>query len=191
MFYKAELQFLRSVFKKCHIITFTFDVDDVPYEMIDTGTLDLFGIEPDFEKERSRILGIVEENTIFECTDFLGRSYMFMLLPETEKEVLLIGPYVSEVPKRKEIIEKAEKLEIPPSRFREFESYCTSIPHLPENSQLFAFLDSFGELIWGGSDRFAFKKIKNSDIEQASFAPNIKKDSGEAEKNSWNIKMIE
>ena len=84
MFYKAELQFLRSVFKKCHIRTFTFDVDEVPYEMIDTGAFDIFGIGVDFEKERKRILGVAEENTIFEYTDFFGRSYMFMLLPETE-----------------------------------------------------------------------------------------------------------
>ena len=191
MFYKAELQFLRSVFKKCHIRTFTFDVDEVPYEMIDIGAFDIFGIGMDFEKERKRILGIAEENTIFEYTDFFGRSYMFMLLPETEKEVLLIGPYVSEVPARKEIMEKAEKLEIPPSKFREFENYCSSIPCLPENSQLFAFLDSFGELIWGGSENFSFRKISNTDIEQASFAPSIKKDPTESEKNSWNIKMIE
>ncbi len=191
MFYKAELQFLRSVFKKCHIRTFTFNVDEVPYEMIDTVAFDIFGIGMDFEKERKRILGVAKENTIFEYTDFFGRSYMFMLLPETEKEVLLIGPYVSEVPSRKEIMEKAEKLEISPSRFREFENYCSSIPHLPENSQLFAFLDSFGELIWDGSENFGFKKISNTDIEQASFAPAIKKDPTESEKNSWNIKMIE
>lgn len=191
MFYKAELQFLRSVFKKCHIRTFTFNIGEVPYEMIDTGVFDVFGISADFEKERKRILGIAEENTIFEYTDFLGRSYMFMLLPETEKEVLLIGPYVSEVPARKEIIEKAEKIEVPPSRFREFENYYSSVPHLPENSRLFAFLDSFGELIWGGSDRFCFKKISDTDIEQASFAPVIKKDPSEAERISWNINIIE
>ncbi|MBR5872771.1 MAG: helix-turn-helix transcriptional regulator [Oscillospiraceae bacterium] len=191
MFYKAELQFLRSVFKKCHIRTFTFNVDEVPYEMIDTGAFDVFGISADFEKERERVFQIVEKNTIFEYTDFFGRSYMFMLLPETEKEVLLIGPYVSEIPTRKEIIERAEKLKISPSHFHEFENYCSSIPHLPENSQLFAFLDSFGELIWNGSENFSFKKISNTDIEQASFAPSIKKDTAEAEKNSWNIKMIE
>ena len=191
MFYKAELQFLRSVFKKCHIRTFTFNVDEIPYEMIDTGAFDVFGIRMDFEKERTRILGIAKENTIFEYTDLFGRSYMFMLLPETEKEVLLIGPYVSEIPSRKEIMEKSEKLEISPSRFREFENYYSSIPHLPENSQLFAFLDSFGELIWNGSENFSFKKISETYIEQASFAPVIKKDNAESEKNSWNIKMIE
>ncbi len=191
MFYKAELQFLRSVFKKCHIKTFTFGINEVPYEMIDKGAFDIFGIKADFENERERIIGFVEENTIFEYTDFFGQTYMFMILPETEKEILLIGPYVSEVLTRKEIIEKAEKLEIPPSLFNEFESHCSSVPNLPENSHLFVLLDSFGELIWGGSDRFVFKKISSADIEQASFAPVIKKTSGEAEKNSWNIQMIE
>ncbi len=191
MFYKAELQFLRAVFKKCHIKTFTFSMDDVPYEMIDIRAFNIFGIEANFEKERERIVSSVEENTIFEYTDFFGHSYMFMILPETEKEILLIGPYISEVPTRKEIMEKAEKLEIAPSLYREFESYCSSVPNLPENSHLFAFLDSFGELIWGGGDRFGFKKISKTNIEQASFAPTIKKDPAEAEKNLWNVRMIE
>ena len=191
MFYKAELQFLRSVFKKCHIKTFTFNADEIPYEMIDVEFYKIFGIKVDFEKEQVRLLSFIEDNTIFEYCDFLGRSYMFMHLPETEKEVLLIGPYVAEVPTRKEIMEKAEKLEISPSNFREFENYYSSVPYLPENSQIFVFLDSFGELIWGGSDKFVFKKISNRDLEQASFAPTIKKDPTDPEKNAWNIKMIE
>ena len=112
MFYKAELQFIRSVFKKCHIRTFTFNIDEIPYEMLDTGITGVLNIYIDFEKERKRLLDSVEKNTIFEYTDIFGCSYMFMLLPETEKEIFLIGPYVSELPERKDIMEIAEKLNL-------------------------------------------------------------------------------
>ncbi|MBR5310981.1 MAG: AraC family transcriptional regulator [Oscillospiraceae bacterium] len=191
MFYKAELQFIRSVFKKCHIRTFTFNIDEIPYEMLDTGITGVLNIYIDFEKERKRLLDSVEKNTIFEYTDIFGCSYMFMLLPETEKEIFLIGPYVSELPERKDIMEIAEKLNITPTHLRELEQFYSSVPVLPESSHLFALLDSFGGLIWDGSENFEFRKISRENIEQASFAPVIKKDVSDAEKSAWNIQMIE
>ena len=51
-------------------------------------------------------------------------------------------------------MEKAEKLEIPPSKFREFENYCSSIPCLPENSQLFAVFDGLGGEVFGEKASF-------------------------------------
>ena len=191
MFYEAELDFLRAVFTKCHIRTFVFDYDNVPYDEIDTGFRKFLNISVDFEKEHKNILSSVEKNTIFELKDVFDCSYMFMLLPETEKTVLLIGPYTSEVPSRKQILEKAEALGISPSFFKDFENFYIGIPHLPENSHLFALLDSFGELIWGGSDNFVFRELNNKNLEQASFAPVIKKDAVDSEKSSWNVQMIE
>ncbi|MBQ2794733.1 MAG: helix-turn-helix transcriptional regulator [Oscillospiraceae bacterium] len=191
MFYEAELRFLRSVFKKCHIKTLLFDYENIPYDEIDTGFRKFLNISPDFENIHKKILTSVEENTIFEYKDIFSCAYMFMLLPDSEKQILLIGPFVAEVPSRKQILETAEKLAISPASFKDLENYYVSVPHLPENSHLYALLDSFGEFIWNGADNFTFKELTGSNLEQASFAPVMKKDSIDPEKNSWNIEMIE
>lgn len=191
MFYEAELQFLRSVFKKCHVRTFVFQHDDIPYEYIDTGFRKLLNISTDFEKKQKEILKSIEENIVYSFKDVFSCSYLFMLLPESDKEVLLIGPYIEEVPSRKNILEISEKLEIPPSSYKDLENYYVSIPCIPENSQLFAVLDSFAEIIWRGNDNYIFREIHPEKIEQASFAPIMKKDAVDPESNSWNIQMIE
>lgn len=191
MFYEAELQFLRSVFKKCHVRTFVFPYGDVPYEDIDTGFRKLLNISLDFEKSQKEILESIEEKTVYSFKDVFSCSYLFMLLPESDKNILLIGPYVEEVPSRKNILEISEKLQIPPSSYKDLENYYVSIPCIPENSQLFAVLDSFAEIIWHGSDNYIFREIHPEKIEQASFAPVVKKDAIDPENNAWNIQMIE
>ena len=191
MFYEAELRFLRSVFEKCHVRTFVFGSDNVPYEEIDTGFRQFINISVDFEKSQKAVLESIEENTIFEFKDILGCSYIFMLLPDTDKEVFLIGPFMDEEPSRKHILEISEKLQLPPSSYKSLENYYVSVPYIPENSHLFAVLDSFAETIWGGSDKYIFRELSTEKIEQASFSPAIKKDEVDPEKNSWNIQMIE
>ncbi len=191
MFYDAELQFLRDVFKKCHVQTLTFSSDNVPYERIDNGFREFINFGADFEEAQKRVLLSIEENTVFEYKDIFSCSYMFMILPDTESTILLIGPYISEVPTRKQIFEQAEKLNIPPSLLGDLESFYASMPCIPLNSHLFALVDSFCELIWNGSENFRFTEIKSEKIEQASFAPNIKKDTVENEKSAWNVQNIE
>ena len=191
MFYEAELDFLRSVFIKCHVRSFVFTLDNVPYDELDSGFKKLLNISTDYEKTQKQILTSLESNVIFEYKDVFGASYMFMLLPDSNDKILLIGPFIYEVPTRKQIMEKAEFLGISPSLFKELENFYTRIPYLPESSHLFALVDSFGELIWGGSDNFVFRELNEQNIEQASFAPVIKNDAVDPEKTSWNVQMIE
>ncbi|MBR2041445.1 MAG: helix-turn-helix transcriptional regulator [Oscillospiraceae bacterium] len=191
MFYDAELQFLRNVFKKCHVQTLLFSFDNIPYDRIDKGFRKFIDFGTDFEEAHKKILSSIEQNTIFEYKDVFSCSYMFMLLPEEDDLALLIGPYILEVPTRKQILEHAEKMNLPPSMLGDLESFYQSIPHIPQNSHLFALVDSFGELIWNGSENFRFKELKDEKLEQASFAPNIKKDKVDTEKSAWNVQMIE
>ena len=191
MFYDAELQFLRNVFKKCHVQTLLFSSDNIPYDRIDKGFRKFMDFGTDFEEAHKKILSSLEQNTIFEYKDVFSCSYMFMLLPEEDDLALLIGPYILEVPTRKQILEHAEKMNLPPSMLGDLESFYQSIPHIPQNSHLFALVDSFGELIWNGSENFRFKELKDEKLEQASFAPNIKKDKVDTEKSAWNVQMIE
>lgn len=192
MFYDAELSFLQAVFKKCHVQTFLLDPKNVPYDQIDKGFRKFLNFSEDFKKINKNIITGIEENTIYEFKDVFNCSYLFMLLPDLEKQsVLLVGPYVSEVPTRKTILENAERLGIPPSMLKDLENFYISVPYIPQDSHLFALIDSFAERIWGGSDAFKFVELSNENIEQASFGPAIKGDSSDAEKSSWNIQMIE
>ena len=119
MFYDSELLFLRSVFEKCHVRTFVFNAENPPYEEFAYGLKKIFNTVPDFEKIHQRLSSSVHENAIFEYKDIFSCSYLFLILPETENEVFLVGPYVSEIPSRKQILEIAEKLDMPVEKVRE------------------------------------------------------------------------
>ena len=190
MFYDSELHFLRSVFEKCHVRTFVFNGNNPPYEKFSYGINKIFNAVPDFKKIHQNLASSVHKNAIFEYKDIFSCSYLFLLLPETDNEVLLIGPYVSEIPSRKQILEIAEKLSLSPSFLKTLEDFYGNLPYFPENSHLLSLLDTFGDYIWG-KDNFSFSEISGESIEQASFAPAIKKDSLESDKNQWNIEMIE
>ncbi len=190
MFYDAELNFLREIYKKCHIQTFLFEKNSVPYNELDFGFRKFFNINHNFEAMHKEFTNKISPNKIFEYKDELHCSYIFMLLPETEEKIFLIGPFVSEPHSRKKIMEIAEMISIPANLYRDFENFYFSIPYLHQSNYLFTLLDTFGELIWKGSEKFEFHELKRDVIEQASIAPAIKKDSVESD-TAWNIQMIE
>ena len=190
MFYQAELNFLCNTLAKCRIKTTFIN----PHIQIDEKTdIGLKTMLLSVEKEDRSFYDFVnpiEEATIYKLTDHFSATYLFFLLPNKGVEnLMLIGPYLTNIPSTEQIMEWAEKNGISPSYCGQVEAYYASIPLLPENNQIFSMLDCLGETIWGGLDKFSFVDIGRDIV----YVPKMYsgKDEKETEDTLWNMKLME
>lgn len=190
MFYQSELNFLCNTLEKCHIKTMFLN----PYAKLDEhmewGLLSMLQTEEKRETSFLDVVNPLEEETIYKLVDRFSCTHIFLLLPNKGVEnLLLIGPYLTNIPTPEAIMEWSEKSGIAPKWQKQIETYYNSIPLLPENNQIFAMLDSFGETIWGGTDKFSVVDINKEII----YVPQMY--SGKNEKltddTAWNMKMME
>ena len=70
---------------------------------------------------------------------------------------------------------------IAPMRQKQIETYYNSIPLMPENNHVFAMLDSFGETIWGGADKFSLVDINKEIV----YVPQMYAKKNEKEKDKF------
>lgn len=191
MMYEAELRLLRETFRKCRIQTLLMD----PHVSLDLrADMGLMQFLSDIKTDKITFTDVVpalEKQTVYRLSDWFGRRYVYLLLPDLPQEtVLLIGPYVSKPLEQKDILEMAEKWGVPPKMFKEMESYYGNLPILLENSHLFALLDTFAERIWGGSGRYVVEDLDQNEG-QGGLPISIRGDNDDAEKTAWNIQIME
>lgn len=190
MFYEAELRFLRSLIHKCRIQTLLFNSDEPVPPQIDMGRWKLLSGQDSYNFSMKDLVGEIKPNTIYKVRDDFSCCYIFLQLPKAKNEnILFIGPYLPVPLNREVFLQKAEEHKLDAKLVRALEEYYGGIPGLPENSHLFAAIDTFGELIWGGSERFQVV-----DMEQDALSvPAIPLWEAPAEygDTAWNIQMIE
>jgi len=190
MVYEAELRFLRSLFLKCRIQTFRLDPQERLPVQIDLGLWKLLSGRETDEFTFAEAFGETHANTIYKTKDEIGCCYLFLRLPMVkEKVIFLVGPYMSEPMNREKILELAEKRGLDPKTARGLEEYYGGIPGIPEDSHLYAALDTFAELIWGGGDRYLVQDVDQKlPLLQELPAWNLPAENSDA---AWNIQMIE
>lgn len=183
MGYEAELRFLQNIFEKCHLQTLLIDPLKSLSEQME---MRLFAGRTFYD-----VAPTVHPATIYKMTDSLGCCYIFLLLPEMEREtILLIGPYLSEELTRKDVMERGEKFKIAPCRVPELERYYSSIPVFTDNSKVFVMLEVFGELIWGGSENFTVENLEPDNI--GGVSPLVSESMWESPKQAiWNMQIME
>lgn len=185
MFYSAELRLLTETFKKCRLKTNIFTES----EIINNDSslfLNLFTTNKFFEK-LSQLLPNLEENTIYRYKDnFLCSFILFRLPGTTEKQILIIGPYLTEAINQNEIFKIAEEIRLSPQSFSELENYYKSLPVLPPESHIFALLDTFAESIW--FDSYTVSELLAEDYPSQEYMEKIEIPDENA---AWNIKMME
>ena len=190
MFYQAELDFLCNILEKCHIKTNFLNPTVKLDEQADLGLRAMLYTEEKTDKSFLDIVSPIKEATIYKMVDSFSATYLFFLLPNRGVEnLMLIGPYLTRIPTTEQILEWSEKNGIAPKYHKQIETYYGSIPLLPENNQIFAMLDSLGEIIWGGADKYSFVDINKEIV----YVPQMysKKNEAETEDTIWNMKMME
>ena len=183
-----ELNFFSDVLKKCHIHTATVSPLDSAEAMTDPKFKSIFGFSADVTV--GQMLGLIEDHTKYKLTNELNHQYIYMRLPLlSEKNILVIGPYLSAQPTSKELLEIYESAKIPPGVQSSLKEYYWSIPVLTEGDRIFVMIDTFCERIWQ-TPSFAIvehnKQQAHSMIRLQSSA--LGKSFGEIEAN---VKMME
>ena len=191
MYYRPELELLRSTFKKCRIQTLLLHPKDFLDPRIDLGLMKLIGREENYDTPFEKMVPELERNTVYKLIDSCGRCYIFMLLPDiTDENLLLIGPYLAKTATYSNILENAEILGISPQDIKVLEHYFGSIPVLSEDSHLFALIDSFGETVFHGADNFTVTDINRELFSTTSILPTDRTIT-DTEKAVWNMQQME
>lgn len=162
MFYNTELSFFQNILKKRHLQVLLINPSAPLNKKFDLGLRALFGNENEYRKTANDYIEAFEKNTIYKITDSFLCCYIFMLLPDTDKEILLsIGPYLSSELTHEKILEFSEKIKITPNQAKQLEKYYSGIPVFKADSSIFAVIDSFAEIIYSGSNNYSFVDLNN------------------------------
>jgi len=149
MDYERELRFLRDTLRKAHISTSVVSPGDLIRSILPAGIESAFEHLYPMDSPIHRVIDSPESGTMYKIRDPLELSYIYLMLPDSEKTLLFfIGPYMSQPLTGRQILEIAENNGISPKNQRYLEEYYSSIPLIPENSHLLTMLGTFCELIW-------------------------------------------
>jgi AraC-like DNA-binding protein len=110
-----------------------------------------------------KIFGVIENRTKYNFTNEFNLKYVFMRLPiMSEKNIFFVGPYLSEPPSTKDVLEIGETLKLPLSTQKPLKEYYSSLPVISEGDRLFTVIDLFCEKIWQDPS-FSTVEINGSD----------------------------
>ncbi len=162
MFYEPELKFLCSALKKFHIQTRLTNVNTPADYMSDIGMRFIFGINSGTRKTIRDCLGTINPNTVYKNTDIFSCTYLFIPLPDpTNEAMLIVGPFLKNLPDEKSIMEWAERKRIPPAEQKHLISFYTAVPVSRDDSNIYALIDTFCERCFGGENSFSLVDIDN------------------------------
>lgn len=189
MFYKDRLLFLCDIFKKYRIQVNIINPDkpiprDIPFNfknmLENTDNIASF----------SEAMRNIDTHIIYRLTDSFKLMYIYMLLPETaEKQLLLIGPYLNSAVEKIEILEIAEKHNIHPNKQSTLERMYEGVPVINDSSYLFAILNTFGEHIFGGADRFSIADLNHESLDDT--LPLKQNETNDTSDQLINMKLME
>ncbi len=188
MNYEYELNFFSDVLKKCHIHTAIMSPLDPAEDILDSRLASIIGFKPDVTV--GQMLGMIESNTKYKLTNELNFQYIYMRIPAlSEKNILVIGPYLSAPPTSKEILEICDRAKIPLGVQKPLKEYYASVPILSDGDRVFVMIDTFCERIWQTPSFAIVEQNQNQKMFAIPLAPTALGESfGEIEAN---IKMME
>ncbi|MBQ2251777.1 MAG: helix-turn-helix domain-containing protein [Clostridia bacterium] len=188
MNYEYDLNFLSDILKKCHIHTSLISPLDSDEVLLDPQFISIVGFKSDMNV--AQLLGVIEDRTKYKLSSEFKFHHICIKLPLlSEKNILMIGPYLSAPLSSKDILEIGERAEISPAAQKLLREYYSSVPILPENDKIFTMIDTFCERIWQ-SPSFAIVELSKS------YGPSVlhsdsSSHSGSFDEIDANIKMME
>lgn len=153
-----ELSLLLATLKKCHISAKAFTLS----EQNQTDESDMFS--------PMNIIDELEENSVYRVCDSFRLNYIYMLLKSGE--VLFVGPFLFNQLSNEELLEIAEKNNIPPLKQNTFSKFYYGVPVVSEGGYLLSMIDAFAEQIFGDKLKFNFIDLSNDIQETASLFSN-------------------
>ena len=150
--YETELSFMCDILRKCHIQVTILDQSQPLTQRL--STLDKAIHIGNMEGAEALVAALptTRPGVLYRLQDQLGGHYMYCLLPGEERNrLLLVGPFLTESPYPRRILEWAEKYSVSPNHMNHLQDYYSTIPVLENTSRLYAIIEAFGERICGES----------------------------------------
>ncbi|MGN1124159.1 MAG: helix-turn-helix domain-containing protein, partial [Eubacterium sp.] len=169
MFYEAEFAFFKKIIKNMRINSYISVKGELFENKIDGGIREFLNISDSYDSLIKYFWQICDANTVNKVTDEFFCNYIAIPLPYSNKEQILIaGPYISTKITREILYENAEKYSLSPKMISQIEKYYSNIPHFDNDDTVISVFNSLGEIIWGGSEKFLFRKFIHNEIDFTS-----------------------
>lgn len=149
MFYETELFFARQLLKKHHI----------PSQVVEPsrstlGDTDHIGISrflgaDSHKKALSALLPELKSGTVYKVRNLSFLNYIYLLLPDSEDQLLIIGPYslVDITPEM--VLELGEKMKLEPAAIKQLEFTLSQVTVISSDGPLNTIIDTLCEFMWG------------------------------------------
>ncbi len=147
--FENELDFLCDILKKCYIHSSLLSANDNAGAMIDARLFAIIGSVSKGSDTVQSILGGIKNETLYMLRNDFKLCYLCLWLPVAqEKNVLMIGPYLSEPIAASDILEIAEKISLTTASQKLLTEYYATVPVVSEKDRIFEVINVFCEHIW-------------------------------------------
>lgn len=189
MFYSSELDFLISTIGRLHLQTHLLDVDMTEREWQKYCSSKLLYRDAEENAQLYKYIIASKPNTIYKVIDLFGCTFLFMRLDSGDgSKIFAVGPFFSQGLSRQDILEKSEELSLNAQQANELVDFYSTVPFIRDYSTLFVLIESFAELVFGGSDKYDFTEITNDSLEMPTA---LKQRRTEDEERDNNYKFLE
>lgn len=190
LFYEKELAFLKRTFEKLNLNLTIIRKDELIKKhnnLVFDALIKIIGENARF----CDFFPFVEEYTLYKVSDVNDCIFIFLELPQTNSEnVLIIGPYFHNEINRNKLLENSEKMKLTQNMTRDIEAFYSSVPIIRDEGQFFALVNTFCEFIWGGSEKYNIVDLEHED---ASIFVNFSQGRSIRNENEsqWKIELME
>lgn len=171
MDHKRELDYMRNVLGKQRVAVHVLDSEHITEDDLDFGLRHIAGRELLDMAVFTRSFGEIRERVIYKMRDIFRCSYIMLLMPQTDSQILIFGPYTDAIMTNELIMECAAQLSIPPRKIKDLEECYANIPTISDEGLFLSMIYSFGELIWGGSGAYEVTDLNEVLSEQLTPVP--------------------
>lgn len=162
MKYEAELRFAEKLLKSYYLTFNYFQVPLSENDIPDLGLRHMINPNTDYPKLLGVLPDISMENTIYHIQDTLFCTYLFFILPDTDKKTFIsIGPYHTAEVTQNEVFSLGQRLSLPPSKVAQLQKFYENIPLIEDENRLLNILCVLGEYLWGSMDNFSIQDAHN------------------------------
>ena len=154
MLHETEFHFLQNVLQKLHLPINRLTPNQTPDQPLDMGIRRFLGRDDEYRHLFTILPFQLDGNTIYKITDAFWCNYLFLLLSEKERIAVVIGPYMSAQLSREQLLQEAERHCIPPTLFRQLETFYGGVPVISDEGFLLAVVSTYTDTLWGGSDAY-------------------------------------
>lgn len=168
--YQTEFRFLKQTMAKLHLQMSVLNPGEIPTEPPDLGLRHFLRQSEDYTRLFADLPQQTKTNTIYKLTDAYLCNYLFLRLPSGASSVLVLGPYLTVSLTHQQILESAERYQLPPHMLRQLESYYGSLPYINDEAFLFAIVNTFAESLWGSADAYTMVNLSLDTGHRLSFS---------------------